>query len=97
MRPCAALAGAVFLLHAAAALTLLVAYRTRVFTALCWYLALSGIPGAALLLQTCFIDWSTALLKSGDLWWSGRALFYALHLDLATPAGVWLRVETQLR
>lgn len=138
-----ALTATVFLLHAAAALILLVGHRTRIFTALCWYLALSlnirnqpaasmggdhilslclfwgmflplgarfsldarragaqdagpdtlvCVPGAALLLQTCFIYWSTALLKSGELWWSGRALFYALHLhDLATPAGVWLR------
>src|SRR5262245_61945085 len=36
-----ALTAALFVLHAAAALALLVGYRTRILTALCWYLALS--------------------------------------------------------
>ncbi len=136
-----ALTALLFLLHAAAALALLVGYRTRLFTALCWYLGASlnarnamaasmggdsilslclfwamflplgarfsvdarradrdpgpdtllCVSGAALLLQVCFVYWATAFLKSGELWWSGRAVFYALHSEHATAAGVWLR------
>jgi hypothetical protein len=141
-----ALTALVFALHAAAALLLLLGYRTRLLTPLCWYLgvslnlrnplaasmagdqilslclfwgiflplgarfsidarrsardpgpdALVCIPGAALLLQVCFIYWATAFLKSGELWWTGRALFYALHNELVTPAGIWLREQSAL-
>jgi len=46
----------------------------------------------AVLLQVCLIYWVTALRKTGDLWWSGQAIFYALQLDeLATPLGVLMR------
>jgi hypothetical protein len=45
----------------------------------------------ALLLQVCLIYWITGIRKSGALWWSGDAVFYALHSDLATPVGVWVR------
>ena len=52
------------------------------------------ISGAtvAVLLQVCLIYWATGVRKSGDLWWSGQAIFYALHLDeWATPLGVRMR------
>lgn len=52
---------------------------------------LSGAT-VALLLQVCLIYWATGVRKSGDLWWSGRAIFYALHLDAwATPLGIRMR------
>jgi hypothetical protein len=47
----------------------------------------------ALLLQVCLIYWVTAIRKTGDLWWSGEAVFYALHSDLATTFGTWLRAS----
>jgi hypothetical protein len=47
---------------------------------------------AALLLQVCLIYWVTGLRKTGDLWWSGQAISYALQADeWATPLGVALR------
>jgi len=45
----------------------------------------------ALLLQVCLIYWATGIRKTGDLWWNGQAVFYALHSELATPFGEWLR------
>jgi Vitamin K-dependent gamma-carboxylase len=46
----------------------------------------------ALLLQVCLIYWATSVRKTGDLWWSGQAIFYALHADRwVTPLGVRLR------
>lgn len=51
----------------------------------------------ALLLQVCLIYWATGLRKSGPLWWSGQAVFYALHLEeWATPFGVYLRADPGL-
>ena len=47
---------------------------------------------AALLLQVCFIYWATAIQKSGELWWNGQAVAYALRADeWVTPFGTWLR------
>ena len=46
----------------------------------------------AVLLQVCLIYWATGIRKTGELWWSGQALFYALHQDeYATALGVRLR------
>jgi hypothetical protein len=46
----------------------------------------------ALLLQVCLIYWATGIRKTGELWWNGQAIFYALHLEeWVTPFGVWLR------
>jgi hypothetical protein len=46
----------------------------------------------ALLLQVGLIYWATGVRKTGDLWWSGQAIFYALHLDTwATPLGIRMR------
>jgi len=136
-----ALQAALFVFTAACAVALLVGWRTRVVTFVCWYLVASVqirqplaymggdailrlllfwsvflplgarfsvdashgrtrlrpdqfVSGAtvALLLQGCLIYWATGFRKSGSLWWSGQAVFYALHLDSwATPLGVWLR------
>jgi hypothetical protein len=44
----------------------------------------------AILLQVCLMYWATGLRKTGPLWWSGQAIYYALHSDLATPLGTWL-------
>lgn len=140
------LQGGVFAFTAAAAVALLVGWRTRAATLACWYLVASvqvrlpfGYFGgdtilrmllfwamflplsarfsldaargrvrprpdrhvcgasAALLLQVCLIYWITGVRKSGELWWSGQAVFYALQLDeWATPLGVRLRSETSL-
>lgn len=47
---------------------------------------------AALLLQVCFIYWATGIQKSGELWWNGQAVAYALRADeWVTPFGTWLR------
>jgi len=47
---------------------------------------------AALLLQVCFIYWATGIQKSGELWWNGQAVAYALRADeWVTPFGIWLR------
>jgi hypothetical protein len=52
---------------------------------------LSGAT-VALLLQVCFIYWATGIHKTGDLWWSGQAVAYALGADeWVTPFGIWLR------
>lgn len=52
----------------------------------------TGIAGAGLLLQIALVYWATGLQKSGGLWRDGRALFYALSLDVwVTPLGAWLR------
>lgn len=57
---------------------------------------LSGAT-VALLLQVCLIYWATGVRKSGPLWWSGQAVFYALHLEeWATPFGVYLRAYPAL-
>ena len=46
----------------------------------------------ALLLQVCLIYWVTGIRKEGGLWWSGEAVFYALHAESwFTPFGAWLR------
>ena len=46
----------------------------------------------ALLLQVCFIYWATGIQKTGELWWNGQAVAYALRADeWVTPFGVWLR------
>ncbi len=140
------LQGGVFAFTAAAAVALLVGWRTRAATLVCWYLVASlqvrlpfGYFGgdttlrmllfwalfvplaarfsldaargrvqprpdryvsgasAALLLQVGLIYWITGIRKSGELWWSGQAVFYALQLDeWATPLGVRLRPETSL-
>ena len=45
----------------------------------------------ALLLQVCLMYWATGISKSGELWHTGQAVFYALHWNMATPIGVWLR------
>ena len=133
--------GALFAFTAGCAIALLVGWRTRWFTLLCWYLVasvqvrqpLSYIGGdsilrlllfwglflplsarfsvdaaqgrvrprpdsfisggtVALLLQVCVIYWGTGIRKTGDLWWNGQAIFYALHAEeWVTPLGVWLR------
>lgn len=140
------LQGGLFAFTAAAAVALLVGWRTRAATLVCWYLVASvqvrlpfGYFGgdtilrmllfwalfvplaarfsldaargrvqprpdryvsgasAALLLQVGLIYWITGIRKSGELWWSGQAVFYALQLDeWATPLGVRLRPETSL-
>jgi hypothetical protein len=51
---------------------------------------LSG-GSVALLLQVCLMYWATGISKSGELWQTGQAVFYALHWNMATPLGVWLR------
>ena len=46
---------------------------------------------AALLLQVAMMYWVTGLGKSGELWWSGQAVAYALRGEqFATPFGVWM-------
>lgn len=56
-----------------------------------------SLGGAALLLQVCMMYWFTAALKTDPSWWNGRAVWYALQIDLyATPLGVWLRDYTWL-
>ncbi len=56
-----------------------------------------SMGSAALLLQVCMMYWFTAALKTDPTWWDGRAVWYALHIDLyATPLGVWLRDHTWL-
>ncbi len=46
----------------------------------------------ALILQVCMVYLFTVLLKTGDSWWQGDALYLALEADLfATRWGVWLR------
>jgi predicted DCC family thiol-disulfide oxidoreductase YuxK len=52
----------------------------------------AGVPTAALLLQTCFLYWFAALLKSHAEWRTDfTAVAYALSIDqLATPFGHWL-------
>jgi hypothetical protein len=51
---------------------------------------LTSAATVALLLQVCLIYWATGVRKSGDLWWNGQAVFYALHSELATPFGEWM-------
>ena len=44
------------------------------------------------MLQVALIYWATAARKSGPLWWSGQAIFFALHREAwVTPFGEWLR------
>ena len=133
--------GALFAFTAGCAIALLIGWRTRWVTLLCWYLVasvqirqpLSYIGGdsilrvllfwglflplsdrfsldaahgrirprpdffisggtVALLLQVCVIYWATGIRKTGELWWNGQAIFYALHAEeWVTPLGVWLR------
>ncbi|NUM56717.1 MAG: HTTM domain-containing protein [Candidatus Hydrogenedentes bacterium] len=46
----------------------------------------------AILVQVCLVYWFTVLHRTDPMWWNGKAVYYALHLDLfATPLGVWLR------
>ena len=46
----------------------------------------------AILIQVCLIYVATGVRKTGDLWWNGQAIFYALNLDeWATPLGVRMR------
>jgi hypothetical protein len=52
---------------------------------------LTSAATVALLLQVCLIYWLTGIRKTGELWWSGEAVFYALHSNFATPFGIWLR------
>jgi len=45
-----------------------------------------------MLIQVGLIYWATGVRKSGELWASGDAVFYALHLhEWVTPLGVYLR------
>jgi len=133
--------GALFAFTAGSAIALLVGWRTRLATLLCWYLVasvqvrqpLSYVGGdsilrlllfwglflplsarfsmdaaqgrvrrrpdsfvsggtVALLLQVCVIYWATGIQKTGELWWNGQAIFYALRAEeWATPLGIWLR------
>jgi hypothetical protein len=135
--------GALFAFTAGCAIALLVGWRTRWMTLLCWYLVASlqvrqplvyiggdsilrlllfwglflplsarfSVDAAqgrvrprpdsfvsggtvALLLQVCVIYWATGIRKTGDLWWNGQAIFYALHAEAwVTPLGVWLREQ----
>ena len=129
-----------FLVHACAAITLLVGYRTRLATVMCWVLLLSlhlrgplyvmsgdrllvlllmwsmflplstrysldktaiatrghhgfmSIASVALMGQMVTYYWVTAFAKSGELWWTGRALGFALgQASYANHAGAWLR------
>ena len=51
-----------------------------------------SVGTAALVLQTCFLYWSTLLLKWHPDWWQGRAVGMALEIDqFALPAGLLLR------
>jgi hypothetical protein len=140
------LQGALFAFTAVCAVALMVGWRTRLLTLICWYLVASvqvrqplGYMGGdsilrlmlfwslflpmaarfsvdaakgrvrampdrflsgatvAMLLQVCLIYWATGVRKNGPLWWSGQAVFYALHLDeWATPFGVYLRAYPTL-
>lgn len=46
----------------------------------------------ALLVQLCLIYWFGAALKFHPVWYEGRAVWYALNVDMyATQFGVWLR------
>lgn len=55
---------------------------------------LLGAATVAVLIQVCLMYWATGLRKDGPLWWSGRAIHYALQQDLATPLGEWLRMQS---
>ena len=51
-----------------------------------------SVGTAALVLQACFLYWSTLLLKWHPDWWQGRAVGMALESDqFALPAGLLLR------
>lgn len=53
------------------------------------YLSMATI---ALLTQICLVYLFAVLHKSGEVWWNGQALFFALHVDLfARRLGIWLR------
>jgi hypothetical protein len=136
-----ALQAALFAFTAACALALVAGWRTRLMTAVLWYLVSSvqvrqplaymggdsilrltlfwgmflplgarfsldrahgrvrehadrfvSLATLAVLLQICLVYWATGFRKSGPLWWSGRAVFYALHQEAwATPLGASLR------
>jgi hypothetical protein len=136
-----ALVAALFAVHALIALALLLGWRTRTATALCWLLVTSlqwrnpgvnlggdvmmrlmlfwglflplgarfsldarrctGPPPddahasfatAAALLQICLTYWVAVLHRTGPLWWSGDALYFALHYDqFATNLAIRLR------
>ena len=136
-----------FVVYLAFALSLLVGYRTRLSTAVCWVLIVSvqhrnefvghggdqllrtlflwgmflplgarwsvdsalhaddrsrapawmSVGTVALVLQTCFIYWSTLLLKWHPDWWQGRAVGMALEIDqYLLPVGLLVRDLTWL-
>lgn len=51
----------------------------------------------ALIAQLCLMYWFGAALKLHPVWYEGRAVWYALNVDMfATPFGVWLRQFTAI-
>ncbi len=51
----------------------------------------------AYIVQICLLYVFTGLLKTGDTWHNGTAVYYALHVDqLITPLGAYLREFPQL-
>lgn len=56
-----------------------------------------SVATVGIVLQVCAVYWITAVMKHGDTWIDGRALYYALHLDFfGTPWGAWLREQQAL-
>ncbi len=51
-----------------------------------------GIASVAYILQICILYFFTGILKSGDAWHNGTAVYYALNVDqLITPVGALLK------
>lgn len=49
------------------------------------------------LLQMCILYWFSAVLKFHPVWYEGRAVWYALNVDMfATPLALWLRQFTTI-
>lgn len=52
---------------------------------------LFSAAAAGLLIQAALVYWITAILKSGEAWKNGTALYYALSIDnMTTPMGKYL-------
>ena len=51
-----------------------------------------SVAGFAILFQLCLVYWIAGAHKNYPVWLEGRALYYALNIDIfATHAGIWLR------
>lgn len=51
-----------------------------------------SVATAAFIIQLCLIYWSSVLFKWNVDWISGKAAFFALHIDqFTTPLGHWIR------